>query len=144
MWCINIISLLGMQTVDHALINSTGSLLIYFAILYMALVYFGHPKRFTQTMSALLGTQAILTLLCIYPVILIHHFYFGPSISAGMIMFSFLFLALLIAASIWWIAVSSFIIAEAIESSILLGLMIVVIYKVVEYYLLNILLKGNV
>ena len=95
---------------------------VFFAFVYGVLIFFRHKRRFRQTASALLGTDILINLIGL-PVAAAAG---APSGSALDWIVTFASLALLL----WWIDVSGYIIAKAIEQPYVVGIMFMIFYVV--------------
>jgi hypothetical protein len=100
--------------------------IVFFAFVYGALRFFKRTRRYSQTVSALLGTDILINLIGL-PVSAA-----GATVPDSPIL-SLLYLALFL----WWIDVAGFVISRAIEQPYVVGIMFVIFYVVAALSILS-------
>ena len=94
---------------------------LYVGFVWLVLTLFGHPSRFVQTTSALLGAETLLTLIEI-PVLSLAGFENGNVDTPNIATWLFFLLIL------WSIDINGFVLSRALQQSYVVGVLIVLGY----------------
>jgi hypothetical protein len=127
------VELVALQTAaaaDQTLVMTLLDQVVNFAFVWGALTVFRRPRRFRQTMSALLGAD-IVTNLASMPLIYWHEALHVPPGTATLPSF------LLLLVAVWYIDIAGFVVSRAIERPYPLGVAIMLGYVFLYYAVRN-------
>lgn len=137
-WLTGLAHLLVYMPLAEAVLYNSLVLAIYLAFIYICLQFMGYISRYQQTISALLGTQTLITLFFLFPMIAVGEYFINTSVvTAATLFLSFIIIIGMLMIAIWWIMVASFIMGRSLNDNILLGLLVIIIYKVLEFVILS-------
>ncbi len=121
---VELVELLIAQVGERTLVLTLFDVVVDLAFVWAVLKAFGRERRFLQTATAILGTDALLNVLSL-PLVLWNHALPSPetqTLASAVIFVLFLVL------TFWSIDISGFVLARAIERSYLIGVTIMLAY----------------
>ena len=136
-WGVEVIALRATSAVEQSVAMMVLDTVVDFAFVWGLLTVFSRPRRFRQTMSALLGAD-IVTNLVTAPLIYWHEALHAPAGTATIPSF----LSLLVA--VWSIDIAGFVVSRAIERPYALGVTIMLAYVFIYYALRSTLFPTTV
>ena len=122
---------------DQTLVMTVLDQVVIFAFVWGMLTLFERPRRFRQTMSALLGAD-IVTNLASAPLIYWHEALHVPAGTATLPTF------LLLLVAVWYIDIAGFVVSRAIERPYALGVAVMLAYVFLYYAVRNALFPQTV
>ena len=123
-------------TLPLALAQSVLDMLLMLAVLQMALKWVKKPSRFTQTATALVGTDTLVGFAALLPVSLAGP---GTGDSPQLVVAGLLFMALVA----WSVLITAHILRHAFDIKLMQGAMIAVAFDILSFILVGALTQGS-
>lgn len=127
---VELIALRATAAADQTLVMTVLDQIVNFAFVFGLLTVFGKPRRFRQTMSALLGADVV-TNLASAPLIWWHEALHPPPNTATLPSF------LLLLVAVWAIDIAGFVVSRAIDRPYALGVALMLAYVFLYYAVRN-------